>query len=89
MITRRFVRARPSMKKSSSVLLAILLGLASALFFTMTYVQLFALLLGVLFLGEPWPSAFSFVGAGLIVVGMVLYSRVSVASELEPAAVQT
>lgn len=50
---------------------------------------LFALLLGVLFLGEPWPSAFSFVGAGLIVVGMVLYSRVSVSAELEPEAVQT
>ncbi|MFE8599695.1 DMT family transporter [Archangium violaceum] len=50
---------------------------------------LFALLLGVLFLGESWPSAFSFVGAGLIVVGMVLYSRVSVAAELEPTPVQT
>ena len=50
---------------------------------------LFALLLGVLFLGEPWPSGFSFVGAGLIVVGMVFYSRISVSSELEPAPVQT
>jgi drug/metabolite transporter (DMT)-like permease len=50
---------------------------------------LFALLLGVLFLGEPWPSAFSLVGAGIIVVGMVLYSRISVSAELEPSAVQT
>lgn len=50
---------------------------------------LFALLLGVLFLGEPWPSPVSFVGAGIIVVGMVLYSRLSVAAELEPSAVQT
>jgi drug/metabolite transporter (DMT)-like permease len=50
---------------------------------------LFALLLGVLLLGEPWPSAFSLVGAGLIGVGMVLYSRISVNSELAPAPVQT
>ncbi|PTL78157.1 multidrug resistance efflux transporter family protein [Vitiosangium sp. GDMCC 1.1324] len=50
---------------------------------------LFALLLGVLFLGEPWPSAFSLVGAVIIVVGMVLYSRISMSAELEPSAVQT
>ncbi|HEX8820171.1 MAG TPA: multidrug resistance efflux transporter family protein [Archangium sp.] len=47
---------------------------------------LFALLLGVLFLGEPWPSVFSLVGAVLIVVGMVLYSRISAPSELEARA---
>jgi len=47
---------------------------------------LFALLLGVLFLGEHWPSAFSLVGAGLIIVGMVLYSRISAPSELEARA---
>ncbi|WP_395843582.1 multidrug resistance efflux transporter family protein [Archangium violaceum] len=49
---------------------------------------LFALLLGVLFLGEPLPSTFSFAGAMLIVVGMVLYSRISVSAELEPSAVR-
>ncbi|MET0404605.1 MAG: multidrug resistance efflux transporter family protein [Cystobacter sp.] len=42
---------------------------------------LFALLLGVVFLGESWPSAFSALGAVLIVVGMVLYSFVSGGSE--------
>lgn len=50
---------------------------------------LFALLLGVVFLGEPWPSTFSFAGAVLIVVGMVLYSRISVSAELEPSVAQT
>jgi drug/metabolite transporter (DMT)-like permease len=50
---------------------------------------LFALVLGVLFLGEEWPSPFSLAGAALIVVGMVLYSRISVSSEPEPTAVRT
>jgi drug/metabolite transporter (DMT)-like permease len=45
---------------------------------------LFALVLGVFFLDEPWPSAFSLTGAVLIVVGMVLYSRVSASAELKP-----
>ncbi|QRK12839.1 multidrug resistance efflux transporter family protein [Archangium violaceum] len=45
---------------------------------------IFALVLGVLFLGEPWPSLVSFTGALLIVVGMVLYSRIGQSAELEP-----
>ncbi|WP_257459567.1 hypothetical protein [Archangium lipolyticum] len=39
---------------------------------------------GVLFLGESWPSPVSLTGAMLIVVGMLLYSRISQSAEMEP-----
>ncbi|OJH38524.1 hypothetical protein BON30_19935 [Cystobacter ferrugineus] len=45
---------------------------------------LFALVLGVLFLDESWPTPISLTGALLIVVGLVIYSRISQSAELAP-----